>query len=353
MSADPSKSVDCYRWINAIISPLDAPFSQLNLDKKKCPDLYEVIHVASKNLVLPNLYLGLQSRGMLNQLPEDFSETLEAYKNLNTLRNASLRRQIIEISSALNAIGISPIWLKGANNLLSPDWQNSGRMMLDLDFWQPDPRDLLAAEKCLDQLGYKVPEEYLNKPNEGDQHLAPRFRDGELARIELHRNIVNPKVAELLPDAEALNRVEWFEVEGVHIGRLSLPDRIMHSFVQCTEMSGDSMIYAQVSLMKVLDFVQLSHSAGQAYPSIEFLKRIDNKRWQSRSRPFLSYVEHDFGLLSGLEFNRSYISRKRFSIIFPRLNKIELFFRLIFHFIVQGRLGPMSSWKRRLENYWS
>lgn len=357
MPAKIDGSLATYRWVSAVISPFVPWGQQKVIAVAPDPDWLDVIYVASGQLVLPNLYLGLQAHGLFDQVPDDFRETCEGFKILNTQRNARLRQQMLEISTALNAAGISPIWLKGANNLLAQDWEMNGRMMLDLDFWIPDPDDLTGAELCLERLGYLVPPDYLKVSFEDSQHLAPRFREGELARIELHRCIVKPRLAELLPDAEALARVEWLMWEGQRIGRLSLPDRMMHSYVQCTEMSGYGMLFARVPLMKVLDFVQLAVASGDAVRADDFVKKVDRLPWRARSRQFLSYVEHDFGLTSPLPYDGKYLAKRRVALTFPRLARVQrltqLFLHVTFRMVLEGRLGSPRSWWPRIKRFYS
>ena len=347
MPAKSAGSLATVRWVCAVISPFQTcqPLPDLATD---APDLDDVMHVASGNLVLPNLYLGLQARGLLNQLPAEFSETLEGFKCLNTLRNARLRNQMLELSTALNAVGVWPIWLKGANHLLETDWQNSGRMMLDLDVWLPDPAQRAAAVVCLTQLGYVVPGEYLESDFEASQHLAPRFRAGEVARIELHRSIVSPAVAQLLPDREALARVEWIAWEGQRVGRLSLPDRLRHSYIQCTEMSGNAMFRAQIPLMKVLDCVQLAQACGDVFGSKAFVGQLEQLPWRLRSRQFLSYLERDFGLASPLAPDGSYILRRKLARQFPKLMYGRLFLQRAYLAVCEGRVGSPRLWWPRL-----
>ena len=121
------------------------------------PGAWEVlIKVAGRNLVLPNLYPVLKAKGLLGTIDPEIVEALEGFYELNALRNETLRKQLIEVTELLNAVRITPVWLKGATYLIDPEWKSSGRMMLDLDFWIPDPQDqqtalleLKATEGCL------------------------------------------------------------------------------------------------------------------------------------------------------------------------------------------------------------
>lgn len=353
MSAKSADSLASIRWVCAAISPLVVVHPPQPGLSTVPPDWDDIMHVASAHLVLPNLYLGLQAKGLLNEVPVEFCETLDGFKCLNTLRNARLRRQMLEVSTALNAAGVSPIWLKGANNLMPADWLHSGRMMLDLDLWLPDPAQRNTALTCLERLGYLVPDEYSDVNFDSSQHLAPRLRDGEAAQIELHRTIVHPQVAPLLPDREALARVDWFDWEGERVGRLNLTDRLMHSYIQCTEMSGDAMFRARIPLMKVLDFVELAITSGDAFRSNAFLGKLEQSPWCSRSRQFLTYVAHDFGLASPLPFDGSYLLRRRLAREFPRLMYGRLFLSRVDCVFREGRIGSPLHWWPRLSNFLS
>ena len=168
-----------------------------------------LIAMADAQYVLPELHVVLSGHGLDDRLPPEIADMLAAYFDIGVGRNADLRGQMIEITQALALEGIAPVWLKGAIYLTQPDWQRSGRVMSDLDFWIPDPEGQRLALARLGREGY------LEHPGEHDgnwrysHHYAPRYHPARPAQIEVHRFLVRPYFGSLLPDTEVAERLIW------------------------------------------------------------------------------------------------------------------------------------------------
>lgn len=150
------------------------------------PNWHKVIALANANLVTPTLWVALRDRGLATSLPDHVRQYLFKLHALNSRRNRRLREQAAEAVRHINAIGVTPILLKGAASLFVPTYDDPGsRTMIDLDLLVP-PRD---ADRCWGRLhteGYVPIED--NFDYSRHNHLRPLSRDGYYGTIEIHRH---------------------------------------------------------------------------------------------------------------------------------------------------------------------
>ncbi|MDX8445276.1 nucleotidyltransferase family protein [Mesorhizobium captivum] len=123
-----------------------------------CPadtaDWREVISLANRTLVTPDLFSSLLRAGQISRLPRDVRKYLRFVHASNRERNLRLRAQLREAVAALNRRGIVPLLLKGAVPLfLSPTGRVPSRMTSDLDL-AVEPAEETIARACLEELGY-------------------------------------------------------------------------------------------------------------------------------------------------------------------------------------------------------
>lgn len=220
----------------------------------------DIFKVADRNLILPRLALQLLPRR--DELYEAVTDYLAAVLQLHHYRNDRLRAQLLAICGACNAAGIEPILMKGAPLLLGRDTSPHARMMLDLDIWVPDQHERARAITCLHDLGYAM---------QGDveawrhsQHYPPFYRDGEIARVELHRHMVNPCDAALLDQRGIAAAALRQESDGIHYRRLDDRAALALSYLQCRE--GIGVTTGQVTMMKWFDFLDRANDMNLRDP---------------------------------------------------------------------------------------
>ena len=145
---------------------------------------------------------------------------------------------MIEVCTLRNEVDVVPIWLKGVTHLLSPDWETSGLMMLDLDFWTPEPLAQERALARLKQAGYARAPEYESDDPYGilHQHFAPLIKPGRLASLELHRHVVSEQFRSLVTEDAALRETNWSDWNDHRIGQLCAKDRTLQAYIQCAEI---------------------------------------------------------------------------------------------------------------------
>src|SRR5674476_446422 len=80
----------------------------------------------SDHLILPVIYLKFQKQGLLDYLPEEFSDHLKYIYDLNRERNTRILVQLHSITTILNKNDICPVFLKGSAHLLDGLYSDIG-----------------------------------------------------------------------------------------------------------------------------------------------------------------------------------------------------------------------------------
>jgi len=153
-------------------------------------DWNKFIWQCSNHLILQVIYLKFKTHDLLSELPDNLTKNLSIIHRLNSNRNASILKQVDDITEALNKENIFPIYMKGTANLLGGLYKDIGeRIVGDIDFLVPEKDYLKAAEIMLAQ-GYvkPTPDYGLSK---SAKHYPRLFRKDVPADIEIHRAPVN------------------------------------------------------------------------------------------------------------------------------------------------------------------
>ena len=144
----------------------------------------------SNHLILQVIYLKFRKHELLSELPDQLTKKLSIIHQLNCDRNASILKQVDDITFALNKENIFPLFMKGTGNLLGGLYQDIGeRIIGDIDFLVPEKDYLKAAGIMLAQ-GYEkpTPDYGLSK---SAKHYPRLFRKDVPADVEIHRAPVN------------------------------------------------------------------------------------------------------------------------------------------------------------------
>jgi hypothetical protein len=148
------------------------------------------VKIASDHLVLPVIYINFRDHDFLKFLPDDLVQHLQHIYNLNLERNKKILKQIDEINQLLSQSNITPIYLKGAGNLLDGLYPDIGaRMMGDIDFLVSEINFLKTAE-ILKKAGYYHPDNYVPEFNNRYKHFPRMTKKGMPAEVEIHRRVV-------------------------------------------------------------------------------------------------------------------------------------------------------------------
>jgi hypothetical protein len=238
------------KWLLASLSPYH-DIGQLQHDHAVWSRIFKT---ADEGLVLPRLALKLADHS--ETLPTEVDEFLNIALELNRLRNSRLQDQLVTLLKSLNAVGVVPVVMKGAVQLLDSRFDIGSRVMFDIDIWTPNAVDQQTAMSCLLRLGYDMRgtmEEFKEC-----QHLPPFFLDGELARIELHHSMVKPTYTALIDEASVVSGLSEQSFNGVKFLLLDNFDAIKLSYIQCrSACEGGS-----VTMMKWLDLLDRCKMTG-------------------------------------------------------------------------------------------
>ena len=158
-------------------------------------DWRQVIWLASGHLVTPSLTASLERYGLLSLLPQEVTDYLEANRYLNRERNQILRNELIRIAERLNAIGIEPLLLKGANALLPGTYDGAeDRIIGDLDLWI-SPSRVEDASAAIAEAGYRTAHEswqwVLPSDRHDHHHEIPLLHPQLPVKVELHRRLLH------------------------------------------------------------------------------------------------------------------------------------------------------------------
>ena len=186
------------------------------------------------------------------EIGDAVADFLESVLRLHQYRNDALRQQLLTLCKSFNVAGIRPILLKGAPLLLADNTTGFARMMLDLDVWVPDASQQPLAIQCLHDLGYEM---------RGDaewyrlhhQHHPPFFCDAELARIELHRDMVDPRYADIMNQTAVAAASIEHNSDGIQYRVLDDQAALALSYLQCRDSTG--VEGGHVTMMKWFDFL--------------------------------------------------------------------------------------------------
>lgn len=315
-----------YGYLCKILSP---NISSEIFDLDKNSSAWELIYeVADSTFVLSELHQSIVRKGMKDVVPDSMLAALDEISGLISIRKFRLLAQMREVNSALSLAGILPVWLKGAALLSEPEGLSEPRLMSDLDLWIPEKREQALALSILGGLGYSTKPGALLHDWDESHHYAPMFHPKRPVSIELHRHVIRKSLGTLLSDVGAAGRLEHSTMDDLPIARLSYPDRVMHSLVQCSLMSTPPIDTGQIRLMKVMDLVRLLGRSGAYVIPPETVNILNSSAWTQPIGRFLTLLERDFGVPNPLDGDSAYCDavdhflvhrRPPASIVFKRL----------------------------------
>jgi hypothetical protein len=219
-----------------------------------------VVSLANDHLLTPALWVTLNRKGLVEELPDDLCHYLRELHQLSKERNAHLQTQLLEAVQQLNSINIVPVLLKGAMHLVSDVYSDTGvRIMSDIDL-------LVAREdvdKCLTalkELGYQTEPDSEHDYPEHHHHCAPLFRPGDYASLEIHREPMEG-AAEILPAKLALAQAEALLFRGHSMKVLSPAHRALHNILH-SQMTDRNYSAGRIPLRSLHEVVTESNTYG-------------------------------------------------------------------------------------------
>lgn len=261
----------------------------------RVPDLRDVawlpvVQAANEHMLAPALYIALERQAALAAIPADVRDYLAMLTTLNGARNEILRGQAVEAIGALNAVGITPMLLKGAAVLVTnvyADWR--ARMLTDIDIMVPE-QDAERAVQVLTALGYDLGTSYAP-----DQHALGEFvRENSPGAIDLHVALIDARY--LLPAENVWARAQAMTRDGVNFVVPSATDMVLHNLVHTQIHHGGNFYRGVVELRQLYEFATLANRHAQAIDWGEVARHLARHRLEALLDSYALLAGRYFGL---------------------------------------------------------
>ena len=152
-------------------------------------DWDEVVKLSTAHFVFPALYCNLKRASFLSYLPEELVEYMKYITDLNRERNEKIIAQAKELNTLLLEYNITPVFLKGAGNLLEGLYEDiAERMVGDIDFIC-SMKDIFRVVGILKSNGYFSDYE-VNYLFPGTKHYPRLKNHNKISAVEIHQNLI-------------------------------------------------------------------------------------------------------------------------------------------------------------------
>ena len=255
------RAAETFRLLAASIAEAGAPTASDRLGDRvtRASDRWpELLTLAHKFYVGPELFHALERKGLLVCVPEEARELLAMTHALNVKRNQAIRDQCLEALGVLDGQGIPTVMLKGGAWLFeTPPDQLGRRMMRDLDILVPRA-ELEAAVAALENLGYAT---IVDWPDWVTYQYPPMGRPDDPAAVELHRDVGEQRT--LLRAEEAFASAVALDGGGSGVAALSPTLRALHNVFN-SEIQDRHHAFGVASLFQLHDLRLIVERHGAA-----------------------------------------------------------------------------------------
>ena len=217
-----------------------------------------LVEAASTHLVAPAMSHALREKGLVDFLEPSIVDYFDGVAILNRQRNARIRTEAIGVARSLNALGVAPVLLKGAANLLAGLYPSpADRMMTDLDVMVPRA----ALAECVAALRRQGYVELHDNGFPAHHHYPPLGRPGDAASLELHVEPLDLPYRRLLPANDIVASAAAWELEGARFAVPSPWSRIVHSIAHA-ELADRDYLLGRLPIRDLLDLALLTNPPG-------------------------------------------------------------------------------------------
>jgi len=276
------------RSAHQLLSQCLAGVFNQTLDIKDLPandtEWQSMLQLSGTQLITPFLRWALQENALLETLPTDVLDYLEAFYSLNLDNNRRYEDQLAELIQTLNRIGVRPLLLKGAATLVTGLYPTPGeRYIGDIDILIP-PDKLAEILIVLGEIGYAPKTTDQPPPTAEDfvkqrkSHHYPAVRS--LAWpiwVELHIHPVHLSVAECLTAEEMVQDATLFSWRG---GECLLPSPthfVMHNIIHSYFV--DYRMGASLRLRQLFEFVHVNRVYAAQIDWAAIQQRFNSSRY--------------------------------------------------------------------------
>lgn len=245
-----------------------------------------LVAVASAHHVLAAFAAAISDLGLAHRLESELRDFLAAVRHWNGSRNQAMRRQLGEVVTLLNGIGVEPVLLKGAIRLVDGLYPEPGwRMMGDLDLLVPQERRA-EAMAALHRAGYATAPAYrqIEPSYAWHHHCPPLVRPNRPAPVEIHDELfVTRRQQRLLPGVAMLEAATPAMVESGLARLPRLEHQLVHLIGHC-QIADRGHLCGSIRLRDRLEAAALARRAGAAFDTTA----LDRHFAQAGYRPHLA-----------------------------------------------------------------
>jgi len=168
--------------MNGRSKALDDLIACLSGDVRDAHDWRTVAALASETLTVGSLADAVLSSPIAGRIPEEVRDLLLDVQSRARARNVRLKSQLLELTPALNSLGVEPILMRGVARLLSSPREES-RLLSDIDLLVPGDR-IKNCTNALRELGYE-----LFRDPEDDRVPTVFYRTIDVGMVDLHAQL--------------------------------------------------------------------------------------------------------------------------------------------------------------------
>jgi hypothetical protein len=274
-----------WRAFNVVCAELRAGLLGDLCFEKLPPVSWELlIESSSHHNVTPALSWCLKDKAV----PPDIRSYFDAILCLNRTRNGGIVDGLARVVTALNAIEIEPVLLKGVSHLIEDLYPAQGlRVVGDIDVLMPDGRANDAAA-ALQRVGFSVSKYHL----ESHLHL-PVLRDNETGLcVELHTR-VEVKEA-VIPTAWFRERTCPFPFRGLKL-RVPEPTASIGLNIVHSQLNHEGYQTSGIELRQLLDLAMIRARHESAIDWFELDHRFGAAGFGHVLASYLKFAEVFFG----------------------------------------------------------
>ena len=290
-------------------------------------DWDKFVKVSTYYNVLPAIYFNYKRFKFLNYLPENLVSFMKEIAEINRNRNSKIIKQAFRINDLLIKNNVNALFLRGAGNLVEGLYKdNAERMVGDIDFLV-SKNDYLKTIKILNSDGYeKVSKSNLIFPH--FRHYPRLVKDGEIAAIEIHKELVIEKYANEFNYDTIKNNTQ--NINGFNV--LSYDHQLVLSIIS-SHINDSGYYFKFLDLKTAFDVLLLSKKISPFFSLDEFGK-LKNKLnvfiamfdYLLANTNSLSY-EKNKETTRYLELFKYLLSNKKIRLLYNKLTRIKLSIR--------------------------
>ncbi len=304
----------------------------------------QFIHMADRHLVLQALYPKIGKYSLEEFFPQDLTGHLQYIFQLNEDRNRKVVEQCHRLNHTLNRGGISPLFMKGAGNLLDNLYQAQGeRILHDIDI-------LVREDEFENSVALLRDDGYINKlqydplVHGSSKHYPILHKPGDPVYLEVHRMPVGRQYLQILNTEIVF--AEKQPVPGMPGSfMMSAHHRIIHNFVH-SQLEHSGHYYARGFLRNLYDLLLLS---ARAEPAGVLMSMEHSRR---KAAGYLDIYSKAFGLtLPDVSYPKLYLHlysvRYHANLRYRRWGKVSLLIQRLFRSFVDYPAKALFSGTKR------